>query len=334
MALLVVFGGLPGTGKTSVSRAVADALGATFLRLDSVEVAMQRGGIDLRDAPVGYAVAHAIAVDQLRAGRPVVVDAVNPVAIARAGWQQTAASCDAELRLVRVVLPDEAEHRRRVETRVADIEAHVLPTWPEVTAARHDPWVEPHLELDNSSSLAVAVATVLAWLESTSEPTSAPASPTERVARGMARLSVADAGEVFTLQLAAWVREGRECGTLEIPPLQESIDDVRAGLLDAGKRAWGLRENGRLIAMVRLSMLDATTAFVGRLGVVPDLIGTGLGAATLRFVEAQVPPGTTRIELVTGLGSVSNHVFYEHMGYELVSRDSDAGTVRFAKPLT
>jgi predicted kinase len=161
---LVVFGGLPGTGKTSIARAAADALGATFLRVDSIEVAIERAGVPLRQLPAGYAVAHAVAVDQLRSRRPVVVDAVNPVHEARAGWQELAAQCGASLRFVRVVLHDVAEHRRRVESRVADIQGHELPTWTDVQNDVHDEWTEPHLELDNSSSLDQVVMTVLRWL--------------------------------------------------------------------------------------------------------------------------------------------------------------------------
>jgi predicted kinase len=118
----------------------------------------------LRQLPAGYAVAHAVAVDQLRSRRPVVVDAVNPVHEARAGWQELAAQCGASLRFVRVVLHDVAEHRRRVESRVADIQGHELPTWTDVQNDVHDEWTEPHLELDNSSSLDQVVMTVLRWL--------------------------------------------------------------------------------------------------------------------------------------------------------------------------
>jgi predicted kinase len=162
--LLVVFGGLPGTGKTSIARGVADSLGATFLRVDSIEAAIERAGVRLLDLPAGYAVAQAVTGDQLRSRRPVVVDAVNPVRVARAAWQQLADDCGARLRFVRVVVRDEGEHRRRVESRVADIEGHVLPSWADVTAQLQDEWTEPHLELDNSSSLEDAVATVLGWL--------------------------------------------------------------------------------------------------------------------------------------------------------------------------
>jgi adenylate kinase family enzyme len=41
-AVLVVFGGLPGTGKTTLSRAVAEALGAVWLRIDAIEAAILR----------------------------------------------------------------------------------------------------------------------------------------------------------------------------------------------------------------------------------------------------------------------------------------------------
>jgi predicted kinase len=163
-ALLVVFGGLPGTGKTSISRQVAVELGATLLRVDSIEAAIKRAGLPLGESPAGYTVAHAVAADQLRADRAVVVDAVNPVRIARAGWEQLAAELDARLRFVRVAVPDVDEHRRRVQSRSSDIAGHVVPTWDAVAAAVHDPWTEPHLELDNSSSLEAAVASVLTWL--------------------------------------------------------------------------------------------------------------------------------------------------------------------------
>jgi predicted kinase len=69
-ALLVVFAGLPGTGKTTLARAVADRLAATFLRIDSIESAIAATLSPFQDNPVGYAVAHRVAADQLCAGGP------------------------------------------------------------------------------------------------------------------------------------------------------------------------------------------------------------------------------------------------------------------------
>jgi len=80
---LVVFCGLPGVGKTALSRRVADALDATFLRIDTIEAAVASTLAVLIDNPVGYVVASRVAADQLHAGRPVIADAVNSVVAAR-----------------------------------------------------------------------------------------------------------------------------------------------------------------------------------------------------------------------------------------------------------
>lgn len=143
----------------------------------------------------------------------------------------------------------------------------------------------------------------------------------QRVTAGAALLTAADAGELLTLQLAAWVREGRENATLDIPPLREGLDEVLAQLTNPALRIYGLREAGRLLATVRTSPIDPETALLGRLGVVPDLVGTGLGSAMLRHAEARLPLTVLTVELITGLRSVRNHRFYAQHGYELVGRD-------------
>ena len=155
--------------------------------------------------------------------------------------------------------------------------------------------------------------------------------PDERLAAGVRRLGVTDAGEVLTLQLAAWVREAQENDTLDIPPLRDTLPDVLAQLADTGSTIWGLREGGRLLAMGRFRLTAPDVAFVGRLGVAPDLQRHGLGGAMLRHVEATMPAAVTRIELVTGLRSVSNHEFYARHGYAIVERVPADGIVRLAK---
>ncbi len=147
------------------------------------------------------------------------------------------------------------------------------------------------------------------------------------------RLGVDDAGEVMTLQRAAWVSEAQANGTLDIPPLLETLDVVRRDLADPAYTVWGRRDGGRLVAMVRTSLLSPTTAFLGRLGVVPDLRGTGLGAAALRHAEAALPQGVTRVELITGERSVDNHRFYARHGYGPAAGEAPPGTVRYAKAL-
>ena len=159
--------------------------------------------------------------------------------------------------------------------------------------------------------------------------------PLADIAALTARLSPADAGEVLTLQLAAWVREALENVTLAIPPLHESVADVARDLADPRFTAWGVRlaDGDRLVAMARTSLRDeGATAFVGRLGVVPDLHGGGYGSAILAWAEAHVPVEVTRFELVTGALSTTNHAFYARQGYALIDDPAGPeGTVTFAK---
>jgi GNAT superfamily N-acetyltransferase len=154
----------------------------------------------------------------------------------------------------------------------------------------------------------------------------------KEIAAGVHRLGLGDAGELLTLQHAAWVREALSNDTLDIPPLRENLADVVSQLSDPGNTIWGYRNDaGRLIATVRTSLRDPQTALVGRLGVVPDRFREGIGGEMLRFAEKQLPATVTRVELFTGLKSLGNHEFYARHGYVIVERDEVRGIVHLAK---
>jgi predicted kinase len=84
-AMLIVFGGLPGTGKTTLARALSKERQAVYLRVDTIEQALRSSGMLAGDVgPAGYLVAYALADSNLLLGRDVVADSVNPLAITRA----------------------------------------------------------------------------------------------------------------------------------------------------------------------------------------------------------------------------------------------------------
>lgn len=167
MALLVVFAGLPGSGKSVLARGVADAIGATYLRIDSIESAIVSALAPVRDSPVGYVVAGRVAADQLVAGRDVVADAVNGVAAARDGWTALAARTRAVLRFVEVRCSDDVEHRRRVETREPEMPGQSVPDWEQVLRRRYEPWPPeppPRITVDNIGDAAAHVARIVSEL--------------------------------------------------------------------------------------------------------------------------------------------------------------------------
>ena len=139
----------------------------------------------------------------------------------------------------------------------------------------------------------------------------------------LVRLGVEDAGEVLTLQRAAYVTEAQAHDDLDLPPLRQALSDLAAELADPAVLALGWRDaNGRLVAAVRGRVVDSarTAAEIGRLAVAPDRQGERLGARLLAAVEAELPASVTELRLFTGEHSTRNLRFYDRAGYTETGR--------------
>ena len=139
------------------------------------------------------------------------------------------------------------------------------------------------------------------------------------------RLGGADAGEVLTLQRAAYVTEAQAHQDLAMPPLTQTLGQLRAELAEPAVTAWGIRAGGRLVASVRVRLTGSETAEVGRLVVAPDQQGQGLGSGLLRAAEDRLPPAVTAIRLFTGEHSHANLRLYERLGYRETGRTPAGG---------
>jgi predicted kinase len=151
MTTLIALGGLPGTGKTVIARELAREVNAVYVRIDSIEQAIRASGVlhkTIDDA--GYRVAYVIAEDNLRMGRTVVADCVNPIQITRDAWIGVANRAQAKTVEVEIVCSDPQQHRQRVENRVSDIPGLKLPSWDEVISREYEPWQRKHIVIDTA----------------------------------------------------------------------------------------------------------------------------------------------------------------------------------------
>jgi tRNA (guanine37-N1)-methyltransferase len=128
-----------------------------------------------------------------------------------------------------------------------------------------------------------------------------------------------DAGELLTLQRACWVQEALANDDLaNIPALHESLEDVRGWL--GTWSTWVVRAEGRLVGAVRGRLQDTSVGpawDIGRIMVVPDLQGRGLGRALLAHIEAVAPPEAATYLLFTGARSAANIRLYTRAGYRV-----------------
>jgi predicted kinase len=149
--MLFVFGGLPGTGKTTLARSLAEALQAVYLRIDTIEQALRDVKLAGRDVgEAGYVIAYRLAEENLGLGATVVADCVNPIALTRNAWRDVAANAESRIVEVEVICSDTVEHRRRVEARTTDIDGLILPTWQEIVSGDYEPWDRERLVIDTA----------------------------------------------------------------------------------------------------------------------------------------------------------------------------------------
>jgi predicted kinase len=149
--MLYIFGGLPSSGKSVLSRHLAKEFGAMHVRIDSIEQSLRSfAGLD----PVGvagYVSAYAVAKDNLELGHIVVAESVNPIQITREAWRTVASEAGVPFLEIEVVCSDLELHKARYLSRVADIEGLVYGPWEDVLSREYEEWITRDLLIDTAN---------------------------------------------------------------------------------------------------------------------------------------------------------------------------------------
>ncbi|QIM16043.1 hypothetical protein G7067_05805 [Leucobacter insecticola] len=171
--LLIILGGLPAVGKSTVASMLNETGRFSYVRIDSIEQALRTSGeMGPRGVEAaGYIVGYAVASDLLNGGNNVLVECVNPIEITRAAWRKVAETSGAALLEVELYCGDPHTHRQRAESRIVDIPGLRLPDWQAIKAREYEAWNTADLHIDTSTtSPPDAASLILAAAQKSAQP--------------------------------------------------------------------------------------------------------------------------------------------------------------------
>jgi len=153
--MFIIFGGLPGVGKSAIAKELSRKLKAVYVRIDSIEQAIKdaakfnetNNGVVFAE---GYMAAYAVAKDNLENGLTVIADSVNPIEITRNDFRNVATQLGIPYFEIEVICSDKLQHKMRVETRRSSIDGLKLPTWDDVLNRDYEPWSSKFLIIDTA----------------------------------------------------------------------------------------------------------------------------------------------------------------------------------------
>jgi len=148
-AVLYIFSGLPGVGKSTLAKKLSVKTDSFFLRVDTIEQGL-RGLCDYEVVGEGYELAYSIAKDNLSLGSSVVADSVNPVMLSRKAWNKTAVDSGAHYINIEIKCSNISEHKQRLESRDNGIKNLKNPTWEQVVNRDYHEWNQPRILIDTS----------------------------------------------------------------------------------------------------------------------------------------------------------------------------------------
>jgi len=173
---LIVFSGLPGTGKSALAERVARELGIPVFAKDWIEATLLRCELapTNQERPLGSAGYHLLTVlaeRQLMLGQSVILDSMASTKSIRSTWRELAEKYNATWLVIECVCSDEEVHRARLGTRQRGIPGWHELDWSEVGRVKnyYHLWDEDRLILDAISPLEENLEHLIEYLRNEGE---------------------------------------------------------------------------------------------------------------------------------------------------------------------
>jgi adenylate kinase family enzyme len=166
---IIIIGGVPGTGKTTLAELLSKEIEATCFSKDKLEAAILRRGIANKDSlnGVGYELLSEIAKTELDHNRSVILDSVASSQRVLEFWPHIITQ---KIYYIECICSDEELHKERVEGRSRNITGWYEITWNDILKIKksYQPFSENRLIIDSANDLSKNVAKAINYVRANS----------------------------------------------------------------------------------------------------------------------------------------------------------------------
>ncbi|ABK89724.1 AAA family ATPase [Francisella tularensis subsp. novicida] len=146
-----ILSGLPGVGKTTLAKQLAQAMpNKAYFRIDTVEYYLKKA-YPQEPTKQGYELVYYQAKENLELGKNVIIDCCNPISESRQLWNSLSQINNTKVINIEVTCSDTQAHQNRIEQRY-QLNTTKYPSWQDVLDRDYESWEEDIITIDTAKT--------------------------------------------------------------------------------------------------------------------------------------------------------------------------------------